>query len=161
MEIRLAKPEDTLGILRLLEQIGRLHYNLRPDIFQAHAQKFGASQILARLANPATPTFVAAEGEKVVGYSFCEQKSFDKHPVIADHKELFLEDLCVDENARGQGIGKALYNYVCQYARQQGCHNLTLHVWHDNAEAVGFYKAMGMKPQRYIMETLLEETDAK
>ncbi len=157
MEIRIAKPEDTLGILRLLAQIGKVHYALRKDIFQAHAQKFGASQVLARLENPNTPTFVAVEGDQVLGYSFCELKNFDKHPVIADHKELFLEDLCVDEDVRGQGVGKALYNYVCQYARAQGCHNLTLHVWHDNAGAVKFYEAMGMKPQRYIMETILEE----
>lgn len=157
MEIRFAKPEDTMGILRLLEQIGKVHYTLRPDMFQAHAQKFGASQVLARLENPATPIFVAAEGEKVLGYSFCEIKNFDKHPVMADHKELFLEDLCVDENARGQGIGEKLHNYVIQYAREQGCHNVTLHVWSDNARAVHFYEKMGMKPQRYIMETLLEE----
>ncbi len=157
MEIRFAKPEDTMGILRLLEQIGRLHYNLRPDMFQEHAQKYGASQVLARLANSGTPTFVAVEGEKVLGYSFCEIKVFSEHPVMADHKELFLEDLCVEENARGQGVGKALYDYVCRYARQQGCHNLTLHVWHDNARAVHFYEAMGMKPQRYVMETILEE----
>lgn len=157
MEIRFAKPEDTMGILRLLEQIGRLHYNLRPDMFQEHAQKYGASQVLARLANAATPTFVAVDGEKVLGYSFCEIKVFSEHPVMADHKELFLEDLCVAENARGQGVGKALYNYVCQYAKTQECHNLTLHVWHDNAGAVGFYEKMGMKPQRYVMETILEE----
>ena len=91
MEIRFAKPEDTLGILRLLAQIGKVHYDLRPDMFQAHAQKFGASQVLARLENPNTPTFVAAEGDKVLGYSFCEVKAFDKHPVMADHKELFLQ----------------------------------------------------------------------
>lgn len=157
MEIRFAKPEDTLGILRLLEQIGRLHYALRRDIFQASAQKFGASQVLARLENPNTPTFVAVEGEKVVGYSFCELKIYDKHPVIADHKELFLEDLCVDENARGQGIGEKLHNYVVQYAREQGCYNVTLHVWSDNTRAVHFYEKMGMKPQRYIMETVLED----
>lgn len=157
MEIRMAKPEDTLGILALLAQIGKVHYDLRPDMFQAHAQKFGASQVLARLENPNTPTFVAAEGDKVLGYSFCEVKAFDKHPVMADHKELFLEDLCVDESARGQGIGKQLYEFVVGYAKEIGCHNLTLHVWHDNAGAVKFYEAMGMKPQRYIMETLLEE----
>lgn len=157
MEIRFAKPEDALQILALLEEIGQVHYHIRPDIFQANAQKYGASQVLARMTNPETPTFVAVEGDKVLGYSFCELKNFDKHPVIADHKELFLEDLCVDEDVRGQGVGKALYNYVCQYARAQGCHNLTLHVWHDNAGAVKFYEAMGMKPQRYIMETILEE----
>ena len=157
MEIRFAKPEDTMAILSLLEQIGKVHYDLRPDMFQPHAQKYGASQVLARLANPETPTFVAVEGEKVLGYSFCEIKTFSQHPVMADHKEMFLEDLCVDENARGQGVGKALYENVCRYAREIGCYNLTLHVWHDNARAVAFYEKMGMKPQRYVMENILEE----
>lgn len=157
MEIRFAKPEDTLAILALLEQIGRVHYNIRPDMFQPAAQKYGASQVLARLANPQTPTFVAVEGDKVVGYSFCELKDFQKHPVMSDHKEMFLEDLCVAEDARRKGVGKALYAYVRDYARQVGCHNLTLHVWRDNAGAVAFYEAMGMMPQRYVMETILEE----
>jgi ribosomal protein S18 acetylase RimI-like enzyme len=157
MKIRFAKPEDTLAILKLLEQIGKVHYDLRPDIFQSHAQKYGASQVLDRLANPETPTFVAVEGEKVLGYSFCEIKTFSQHPVMKDRKEMFLEDLCVDESVRGQGVGKALYEYVCKYAREEGCHNLTLHVWSDNAGAVAFYEKMGMKPQRHIMETILEE----
>ena len=157
MEIRFAKPKDALQILALLEEIGQVHYRIRPDMFQSNAQKYGASQVLARLANPETPTFVAVEGEKVLGYSFCELKNFDRHPVMADHKEMFLEDLCVHRDARRLGVGKALYNHVCDYAKKQGCHNLTLHVWSDNAGAVKFYEEMGMKPQRYIMETILEE----
>ena len=158
MEIRFAKPEDTLEILALLEQSGKVHYTLRPDMFQSHAQKYGASQVLARLANPETPTFVAVEGDKVLGYSFCEIKTFFEHPVMADHKELFLEDLCVSEEARRTGVGKALYTRVRDYAREAGCHNLTLHVWHENRGAVRFYEEMGMKPQRYVMETILEES---
>ena len=157
MEIRLAKPEDTLGILALLEQIGRLHYALRKDMFQAQARKFGASQILARLNNPNMPTFVAVEGDQVLGYSFCEIKSFDKHPVIADHKELYLEDLCVDEACRGQGIGEKLYAFICAYGKEQSCYNLTLNVWSCNEKALRFYEKMGMLPQRVVMETLLEE----
>ena len=158
MEIRFAKPEDALQILGLLEQIGQVHYHIRPDIFQASAQKYGASQVLARMTNPETPTFVAVEDGKVLGYSFCEIKRFCGHPVMADRKEMFLEDLCVDESARGKGVGRALHGFVCDYAKKLGCYSLTLHVWSNNAGAVRFYEEMGMKPQRYIMETILEET---
>ena len=158
MEIRFAKPEDTLTILALLEQIGKLHYTLRPDLFQSHAQKYGASQVLTRLENPETPTFVAVEGEKVLGYCFCEVKTISQNPVLADRKELFIEDLCVAEDARRMGVGKALYENACQYAWEIGCYNVTLHVWHDNVGAVRFYEDMGMKPQRHIMETILEES---
>ncbi len=157
MEIRFARPEDTPAILSLLAQVGKVHYHVRPDIFQPHAQKYGASQVLSRLENPQTPTFVAVEGEKVLGYSFCELRNVIRHPVIADHKELYLEDLCVAEDARRKGVGKALYEYVCSYARKEGCYNLTLNVWHGNGSAVRFYEAMGMKPQKHTMETILEE----
>lgn len=157
MEIRFAKPEDALQILALLEEIGQVHYHIRPDIFQANAQKYGASQVLARMADPETPTFVAVEGDTVLGYSFCEIKHFCGHPVMADRKEMFLEDLCVAGSARRMGVGKALHTYVCDYAKKIGCYNLTLHVWSDNAGAVKFYEEMEMRPQRYIMETILEE----
>ena len=157
MEIRFAKPEDTLQILTLLEQIGKVHYDARPDMFQAHAQKFGASQVLARLENPNTPVFVAAEGAKVLGYSFCEIRQYVQHPVIADHKTLYLEDLCVDENCRRQGIGEKLYNRICDYAREKNCYNVTLNVWSCNPGAVRFYEKVGMIPQRVFMETILEE----
>ncbi len=157
MEIRAARPVDTLAILELLSQIGRVHYELRPDMFQSGAQKFGASQVLARLDNPKTPVFVAVEGNEVLAYSFCELKTVEKHPVIADHTTLYLDDLCVDEKHRGKGIGKAMYEYILDYAKAQNCYNLTLNVWSCNEAAMRFYEKMGMLPQRVIMETVLEE----
>ena len=152
MEIRFAKPEDTLAILKLLEQIGKVHYDLRPDIFQSHAQKYGASQVLDRLANPETPTFVAVEGEKVLGYSFCEMKVFHQHPVMKDRKEMFLEDLCVDESARGQGIGKALYEALEKILALQNILNLNACIGYPELEdehltknSVQFHERMGYR----------------
>ena len=40
-------------------------------------------------------------------------------------KTLYIDDLCVDENIRGQHIGRRLYEYVKQYAKETGCYNLT------------------------------------
>lgn len=155
MEIRFAAAQDVLGILELLRQVGQVHYEGRPDIFRDNAQKYGASQVLALLNSSKTPLFVAVEEENVLGYCFCKVKTYENEPVVNDHTELFIDDLCVDENHRGQHIGTALYNEVLRYAKMRGCHNITLNVWSFNERALKFYESLGMKPQRMFMETVL------
>lgn len=155
MEIRFAEIEDIPGILMLLRQVGLVHHKGRPDIFRCNAQKYGASQVIAMLNKPATPIFVAVEEKKVLGYCFCIVKEHKLDPVIADHTELYIDDLCVDEGCRGQHVGKALYENACRYARQRGCYNVTLNVWSCNEGAIRFYESCGLKPQKIGMETIL------
>ena len=157
MEIRFAKPEDVTGILSLLKQVGHVHHVGRPDIFRTNAQKYGASQVLAMLDSPKTPIFVAAEDNKVLGYGFCIMREYKDDPVIADHLELYIDDLCVDENCRGQKVGSAIYENILRYAKMRGCYNVTLNVWSCNESAMKFYEALGLKPQKVGMETILEE----
>ncbi len=157
MEIRFAEAGDVPEILELLRQVGRVHHRGRPDIFRSNAQKYGPSQVLALLDKPDTPVFVAAEKEKVLGYCFCQIKSYYRDPVIVDHTTCYIDDLCVEETCRGQKVGQALYREVCRYARQRSCRSVTLNVWSCNQGALKFYEAMGMKPQKIGMETLLED----
>ena len=157
MEIRFAKPEDVTGILSLLKQVGHVHHVGRPDIFRTNAQKYGASQVLAMLDSPKTPIFVAAEEGKVLGYGFCIMREYQDDPVIADHLELYIDDLCVDETCRGQKVGTAIYESILRYAKMRGCYNVTLNVWSCNESAMKFYEALGLKPQKVGMETILEE----
>lgn len=157
MEIRFAAAQDVMGILELLRQIGQVHHEGRPAIFRANAQKYGASQVLALLNSSKTPLFVAVEDEKVLGYCFCKVKAYENESVVNDHTELFIDDLCIDEGCRRQGIGTALYKEVVRYAKMRGCYNVTLNVWSFNEGALKFYESLGMKPQRVFMETILEE----
>ena len=71
MEIRMAKAQDVPGIIKLLQQVGRVHHEGRPDLFRSNAQKYGPSQVLEMLGKGDTPIFVAVEEEKVLGYGFC------------------------------------------------------------------------------------------
>ena len=59
------------------------------------------------------------------------------------------------EAARGKHVGTSLYNHVIDFARGEGFHNVTLNVWSCNPGALKFYEAMGMKPQKIGMETIL------
>ena len=47
-------------------------------------------------------------------------------------KSLFIDDLCVDQHARGQHIGESLFEYVKNEAKRMGCYEVTLNVWAGN-----------------------------
>jgi ribosomal protein S18 acetylase RimI-like enzyme len=61
----------------------------------------------------------------------------------------------VDENIRGQKIGKHLYDYVVDFAKSEGCYNVTLNVWSLNDGAMKFYEKCGMTPLKIVMEQKL------
>ena len=155
MQIRFAKQQDVPGIIALLRQVGRVHHEGRSDLFRADAQKYSASQVMGMLDQSSNPIFVAVEQDRVLGYGFCFMKDFSQDTVLTPHKSLYIDDLCVDESCRGQHIGKAIYHEILRYAKMRGCYNVTLNGWCCNEKAMGFYEALGLKPQKIGMETIL------
>src|ERR687896_2160305 len=57
--------------------------------------------------------------------------------------DCWLEDLYVDEGARGSGLGRALVNTAFERARQRGCRRMELDVNKQNAAAIAFYESLG------------------
>ena len=155
MEIRRAEEKDLNGINSLLYQVLDVHHKGRPDIFYPGVKKYDDPEILEIIQNDATPVFVAVEGEKVLGYSFCIFQEVKDSRILKPLKTLYLDDLCVDQNVRGQNIGRALFEYTREFAKKEGCYNLTLNVWAFNEKAIRFYEKAGLVPQKTIMETIL------
>ena len=58
-------------------------------------------------------------------------------------RRLYLEDLVVTEAARGQGIGRLLFEAVLAEARRQGATGLRWQVLDWNEPAIGFYQRYG------------------
>ena len=60
---------------------------------------------------------------------------------------LFLEDLYVTPDARGQGLGKMLLQYLARLAVAQDCGRFEWNVLHWNEPAIRFYESCGAEPQ--------------
>ncbi len=156
MTIRKAQIKDLEGIKSLLLQVLTVHHKGRPDIFKGNCRKYTDEQILEIIADEKTPVLIAAdENDKVMGYAFCIFQQHTDSNIMTDIKTLYIDDLCVDENIRGQHIGSALYSAVLDFARENGCYNVTLNVWSCNESALKFYEKMGLVPQKIGMEKIL------
>ena len=153
--IRRAMEKDIPKIGDLLRQVCLVHHNGRPDIFNV-GRKYSDEELKVLLQDESRPILVAVdEQDGVKGYCFCIFQQHVDNSVLTDIKTLYIDDLCVDENLRGQHIGKELYNAALQLAKDSGCYNVTLNVWSCNQSALRFYEACGLKPQKIGMEIVL------
>ena len=156
MNIRRAKQSDMSGINKLLNQVLMVHHNGRPDLFKSNVKKYTDEELALLIEDDGRPIFVAVgENEEVLGYAFCVFQQHINNNILTDIKTLYIDDLCVDEDKRGMHIGKQLYDYVINFAREQGCYNLTLNVWSCKVNAMKFNETCGLVPQKVGMETIL------
>ncbi|MBR4319143.1 MAG: GNAT family N-acetyltransferase [Oscillospiraceae bacterium] len=156
MTITRAVAKDIPNINRLLHQVLRVHHDGRPDLFKANSKKYTNPELKAILKDESRPVFVAFDDAgNMVGYVFCILEIYKNDNINTDRKTLYIDDFCVEALMRGRRIGTELYRYVLNYARNIGCYNVTLNVWSCNPDASAFYQAMGMKPYKIGMETIL------
>lgn len=156
MKIRRAQEQDMDGINNLLLQVCLVHHKGRPDLFKYGAKKYSDDELEAIINDDSRPIFVAIdEHNSVLGYAFCIFQQYIGNNIMTDIKTLYIDDLCVDEQLRGQHIGKQIYQAVIAFAKENGCYNVTLNVWSLNESAMKFYQACGLKPQKVGMEAIL------
>ncbi len=155
MEIRMAQEQDIPQLLRLLLQVEQVHHRIRPDIFASGGQKYDGSALAQLLEDREKPIFVAEEGGQVAGYCFCQLRRYAS-ALHTPRFEVYIDDLCVDENRRGQGVGKELYRHTVNYAKNLGCDFISLNVWCGNDSAMRFYENAGLTPRSIYMEMPLE-----
>lgn len=155
MIIRKAEKKDIPQIEKLLYQVNNIHAEGRPDLFKKDYKKYTERELEKILCQEERPVFTAMEGDTLLGYAFCvlQQPQGDNMQSI---RTLYIDDLCVDEKKRGWHVGKRLYDFVLQYAKENGCYNVTLNVWECNEAAKRFYDKCGLKVQKTGMEVVLK-----
>lgn len=156
MTVRFACEKDIPQMNSLLYQVERVHQQGRPDLFKEGAKKYTDNELKDMLKDKTKPIFAAVDENDVMkGYAFCVFQEHKDDNVLTDIKTLYIDDLCVDENCRGQHIGSVLYEAVKKFAKEQGCYNVTLNVWECNPSARKFYEKAGLKPYKTGMEFIL------
>jgi GNAT superfamily N-acetyltransferase len=133
--VRPATPADVAPIIALMR--GLAEYEHLTHLFS------GTEEMLRDAlfgAHPAAECLVAqADGTGVVGYAVF----FHNYSTFLGRKGLYLEDLYVHPDQRGQGLGKAMLSTLAGIALERGCARFEWSVLDWNQPAIDFYEAMG------------------
>ena len=145
--LRDARRGDVADLLRLIRDLAR--YEKAEDQVKADAQQLAATLF----GEGATAHAVVAEQDGlIVGLAIY----FFNSSTWQGRNGLYLEDLFVEPEQRGAGIGKALLARLAALAVERDCGRFEWSVLDWNTPAIDFYEGLGARPQsewvRYRLE---------
>jgi ribosomal protein S18 acetylase RimI-like enzyme len=76
---------------------------------------------------------------KAIGYALF----FGNYASFRGQRGLYLEDLYVTQDARGQRVGETLMKHLAGIAKERGAERIDWLVLVDNAPAIKFYEKLG------------------
>ena len=92
--------------------------------------------------HPAAEVLIASVDGKPAGFALF----FHNYSTFLAQRGVFLEDLFVDPEARGHGVGRALLASLAQIALDRDCGRLEWSVLDWNKLAIAFYRSIGAVP---------------
>lgn len=93
---------------------------------------------------------VGAYDDVVFGYSIVMVETLDDGGLLAR-----VDDLAVDAEARGSGIGEAMMNLVLDLARDRGCFGIDSRALPGDRETKNFFESFGLKARLLVVHKAL------
>ena len=147
--LELATQSDREAVNQLAREVHAMHVAWRPDINEMVDELYPEARFQQAISE--RPLYVAKIGGITVGYAAVKIRDYD-WPGVVKRKVRFVDELCVEQAARGQGIGREMMEDVHALARAFGCTDLQLSVNPSNDGAVAFYQKCGFLIQNISMQ---------
>lgn len=134
IQIRSATADDIPRIRELIVGLARyekLEHEMQSSEAQLHDALFGNK--------PCAEVVIADFNQQGVGFALF----FHNFSTFVGKRGLYLEDLYVEPDKRGYGIGKQLLSYLARLALERDCGRFEWSVLDWNQPAIDFYRALG------------------
>jgi GNAT superfamily N-acetyltransferase len=141
MNVRRATRDDAAAAVGLMMQLAEHVYGEIDAGIE--------DRVRAMLNLPQYAIFVAeADSERVVGLLTVSHRwtLWHRGPCA------LIEELVVDERARGQGVGRALIRVAIDWAEAEGCSEIEVSTEEDNTDAQAFYRRLGFDSTALLLE---------
>ena len=138
--LELATLNDREAVNAMAREVHAMHVEWRPDIYEMPEELYPQERFLEVVKSRSL--YVAKISGVAVGYVSLKIRDYD-WPGVVRRKVMFVDEICVEETARGQGIGKAMMEDVHALAKAFRCTDLQLGVYPQNDAAVAFYQKCG------------------
>ncbi len=151
-EIRLARENELERVNELRMQVNALHVAGKPDVFKPGFPAELRDYIYAIRKDPEQYTAVAEQDGYICGFAVLHHINRPENPFMKERDFLDIDEFCVDEAYRRQGIATAMVEYIRDFAKGKGFHRIELNMWEFNQDALAFYEAAGFQTFRRYME---------
>ena len=155
MVIRFAKEDELEKINVLRKQVNDLHVEGKPDVFKPGFSEELQNYVYYIFKDPEQKIVVADKDGELCGFAILQHIYKPENPFMKVRDFLDIDEFCVDEKHRREGIATALIEFIKNFAIDQGYHRLELNMWEFNQDALAFYEAAGFETFRRYMEMFI------
>ena len=138
--LELACEVDRPAVNAMAKQVHAMHVAWRPDLYEMIPELYPQERFCQAVEEK--QLYVAKLSGTVVGYTLLLVRDV-AHPGTVKRRVMRIDEICVEESCRGQGIGREMMTDIRALARAFGCRDLQLCVYPQNDAAVAFYQKCG------------------
>lgn len=157
IQIRKAAASDYPGVSLLMDELHQMHVEARPDVYRALQPRMEKQEFVALLETDKRYLYVAesvSTGD-ILGYGSAQLSLIQGVELLLDRKMLYINELVVGSEGRGQGTGKKLMHALIELGRELQADSVELTVSTFNTGAQAFYEQMGLAVRSSRMEYIL------
>ena len=153
MQIITASPHDAPVFARLNRHVHQLHLDNAPDSFHEPTHEEATTSFRRQLSEKSAFAFLAIEADEAVGYLLAFVQEREANPFCPERRFLYIEQISVEPDQQGQGVGRALMDAALQLAAQERIEDIEVSTWAFNRKAQAFFESVGFEPRmiRYRM----------
>lgn len=156
--IRLIDNNDYVDLQKLFSQLYDIHYKNRPDSFN-DAHPITKDYFQEILTSNCKHCYVYQDKERIIGAILIKEYETDDYVTLKKRKIYEIYDIVVDKVFRNNGIGKKLFEYITDLAKQNGVSSVIVEVFTFNKYAIQFYQSIGMTARKIVYENILTPYD--
>lgn len=155
MDIRFAREDELIRINEMRKQVNDVHVEGKPEVFKPGFSEELQNFIYYIWQDPEQDIVVADKDGELCGFAIVHHIYKPENPFMYVRDFLDIDEFCVDERHRREGVAMALIDFIKKYAKEKGYHRIELNMWEFNEGALAFYEAAGFETYRRYMEMFI------
>lgn len=145
MKIEIVSTKDASLLARLNHDVQEIHHDIEPEIFKPFNLEDIETFFQKVLVNSSVEAYIATVDDTPAGYILIVENTTVENPFKYSCTTLHIDQICVESNYKGKGIGKALVDHAKQYAIEKQIKRIEMDYWTQNHNSGEFFRSQGFE----------------
>lgn len=147
IEVRPATEKQARTVAKLNEHVHKMYVDAVPTFFKKKSQREAREIFEQILAVESCYAFIAWHNKTAVGYILSFLQYREETPFTYARRFMIIDQVSVNPDWHGQGIGRLLFKAVLEVAKQHNIEEIDAPTWFFNTEAHAFFETFGFELQ--------------